>query len=309
MTQPIAGLTSVIIVSYRSLATLSSCLDAVLASDTPVEVVVVDNDSEDGSVRWLLDRAATESRLKVIANTRNRGFAAACNQGAATASGDALMLLNPDAYLPVDALRRLRAYFARDAGIGLLGCAIVDGQGNLHGPQRRREPTARRALMTLSGLDRWQRRWPCLAGIERPPSTAPEMPGSAPESVDAVNGSVMLIRTTVYRDLHGMDEGFTLHAEDLDLCRRIRDAGWQVRRAGDVRVVHVGGVSSRSRPIWVEWQKTRSLWRYFRKHQSKAGWPQRAVIAAALAVRFTLKLPLLVLKRLLAHCARPGRGD
>ncbi len=298
MTEPVAGLTTVIVVAYRSAGTLPQCLDAVFAMQSAVEVVVIDNASGDGSAPGLRAHAAVEPRLRFIANLDNRGFAAACNQGADIARGDALLLLNPDAYVPADALVRLRAHLAAQPDTGLLGCAIVDEQGRANGPQRRREPTARRALMSLLGLDRWQRRWPGLAGIEQPePNDTVEVVSTQAEPVDAVNGSAILVRTRLFRDIGGMDEGFVLHAEDLDLCRRVRDAGWMVRRAGDVRIVHVGGVSSRSRPIWVEWQKTRSLWRYFRKHQPRAAWPLRALVASALGIRFGLMLPRLLLRR------------
>ena len=81
-------------------------------------------------------------------------------------------------------------------------------------------------------------------------------------------GALMLLPTGLYAHLDGMDEGYRLHAEDLDLCRRVREAGYEVVVANDLRVTHLRGVSSRRRPVWVEWQKHRGLWRYFSKFEA-----------------------------------------
>jgi GT2 family glycosyltransferase len=78
----------------------------------------------------------------------------------------------------------------------------------------------------------------------------------------------MLMPSNLFVQLGGFDEGYHMHAEDLDLCRRVRDAGYEVLIANDIRALHIGGVSSRSRPLWVEWQKHRSLWRYFDKFEA-----------------------------------------
>jgi N-acetylglucosaminyl-diphospho-decaprenol L-rhamnosyltransferase len=290
----VAGLTSVVVVSHRSLATLDTCLDAILASTTPVEVIAVDNASDDGSAGVLTRRAAGEPRLRAIVNADNRGFGAACNQGARLANGDALLLLNPDAFVPADALARMRTVLGLDPAIGLLGCSVVDDAGKPLGPQRRREPTWRRSLMSLSGLARLERRWPALAGVERP---APRPMTAVVETVDAVNGAVMLLPTGLFRSLGGFDEGFHLHAEDLDLCRRVREARRRVALAPAIAVRHIGGVSGRRRPLWVEWQKTRSMWRYFRKHQPSSGALVRAAVATGLGLRLLLRAPLLLLRR------------
>lgn len=288
--EPVAGLTSVVVVSHRSASTLERCLDAALSQSAAVEVIVVDNGSDDGTPDLVRARLPGEPCLHLVGNPDNRGFAAACNQGAALARGDALLLLNPDAFLAADAVARLRRHLDGDPAIGLLGCAVLDEAGRPHGPQRRREPTPARSLASLLRLDRWAGR----EGIEAAP--APPAAGR-PERVDAVNGSVMLVDLALYRRLGGMDERFVLHAEDLDLCRRVREAGRAVARAGDVAVVHLGGVSGRRRPLWVEWQKSRSLWRYYRKHHPAAGAAQRCAVAAGLALRLLARLPALLLRR------------
>lgn len=312
MSASVVDLISVVIVTHQSATTVEQCVARLLASSCAVDVVVVDNASDDGTLASLQREADTVARvlretgardpggssLRVLANTRNLGFAQACNQGAAMATGEIFLFLNPDAFVETDTIARLAAHLRATPRLGLLGCRILDELGQPHGPQRRREPTWWRSLMSFSGLSRLERHWPALSGVEVAIDPGPR--GRTPRSlayVDAVNGAVMMLPRDIFFRLHGFDEGFTLHAEDLDLCRRVRDGGWDVAMAGDVEVVHIGGVSSRRRPIWVEWQKTRSLWRYFRKHQAGAGRLVGPLVALGLGARFVMKSLVITLSR------------
>ena len=99
----------------------------------------------------------------------------------------------------------------------------------------------------------------------------------AVQRVDAVSGALMLLPRALFTRIGGFDAAYRLHAEDLDLCRRARAAGAVVAVANDVRVVHVRGVSSRARPLFVEWHKHRGFWRYFRKFEA----PRHAALARA----------------------------
>lgn len=309
MTASADGLVSVVIVTHQSASTIARCIQSVRTSACPVEIIVVDNASDDGTcdvLDGLIERvgdfsasglvADTESNVTVLVNADNLGFARACNQGAAAATGNAVLFLNPDAFVGERAIGMLDRHLRSDARIGLIGCRVVDESGRPHGPQRRREPTWRRSLMSITGLSRLERRWPVLDGVEVAfdPNDDGTEPRAIVEHVDAVNGAVMMLPRKTFNDIGGFDGAFTLHAEDLDLCRRVRDAGMHVALANDVEVVHIGGVSSRRRPLWVEWQKTRSLWRYFRKHQSEAGPAICVAAAAGLAVRLILKAPGLI---------------
>jgi GT2 family glycosyltransferase len=97
------------------------------------------------------------------------------------------------------------------------------------------------------------------------------------QRVDAVSGALMLMPRSLFDRLGGFDEGYRLHAEDLDLCRRARVSGAIVAVANDIRVLHLRGVSSRARPVFVEWHKHRGLWRYFRKFEA----PRRSMFTSA----------------------------
>jgi GT2 family glycosyltransferase len=102
-----------------------------------------------------------------------------------------------------------------------------------------------------------------------------------------VSGALLLLPRTLFARIGGFDEGYRLHAEDLDFCRRVREAGGTVAVANDVRVIHVRGVSSRARPLFVEWHKHRGLARYFGKFEAtRRSIAERAAVYAAIWARF-----------------------
>ena len=125
------GLTSVVVVAADSGPLLLQCVDRVLASSAPVEIIVVDNASRDGFAATCAAAHAGDARLRLIANADNRGFGPACNQGAAAASGDALVFLNPDCLVDADTIAALRAIADGDRSIGLLGVDVPQGKTSL----------------------------------------------------------------------------------------------------------------------------------------------------------------------------------
>lgn len=256
--------TAVIVVSHDSGEWLSRCVASVLAQDAPVEVVVVDNASRDGS----LGKLPRDARVRLLRNEDNRGFAVACNQGAAATPASHLLFLNPDCDLPPDAVRRLRGLLADDPSLAILGAQLVNADGTPQPASRRRTPTPTVAIKRALGLGG------ATLEIDEPIDTMQPV-----SFVDAVSGALMLMPHRVFEALGGFDEGYVLHCEDLDLCRRALLAGHRVGIANDVRVVHDKGTSSRARPVWVEWQKHRGMLRYFKKFDAAASplWLRLAV--------------------------------
>ena len=284
-----AGITSsIIIVAADSGADLGICVQRALASTAPVELIISDNASSDGSVAAVAAQWVGDARLRIVHNGKNLGFGAGCNRGAAGARGDLVMFLNPDCILETDTLSRLREHALAGARIGLVGASIVGENGQPESASRRRDPLLRRALMSLSGLARLQSRWPALTGATLPLlADAPEV-----EDVEAVSGAMLLVPRAVFEHIGGFDEGYFLHCEDLDLCRRVRDAGLRVVCANDVRVVHIKGTSSHSRPFFVARHKHRGMWRWFVKFDPSARNPLlRALVWSGLWAHFVLLSP------------------
>lgn len=285
MTEPLV-LTSIIVVAADSGPELGRCIDAALASDAEVDLVLFDNASTDGEVERVAARFAADPRLRVLRSAENIGFGPACNRGAAIARGDVLLFLNPDCDIRADTIAQLRTELRDDARLGLLGVTVCDPDGAPARGNRRRDPLLRRALASLCGLSRMEARWPALQGVEMPPLTGKEPPV---ERVDAVSGACMALPRAVFERVGGFDEGYFLHVEDLDLCRRVRDAGFAVAIAHPLRVTHAQGSSSRHRRAFVERHKLRGMWRWFTKFDPAARNPfARTFVRVALALRGAL---------------------
>lgn len=285
-----ADLTSVVVVAADSGPLLADCVARVLASAAAVELILVDNASADGQPQAVAAHHAGDARLRLLENGANLGFGPACNRGARLAAGGALLFLNPDALIAPDTIARLRAVLAADPRSGLVGACVREPDGRIARAVRRRDPLLRRALMTASGLSRWASRWPALAGVEQaPPAVAAEI-----EDVEAVSGACLLLPRDRFERLGGFDEGYFLHCEDLDLCRRVRDAGCRVVLAATVDIAHAQGSSSRHRPLFVARHKHRGMWRYFVKFDPAARNPLlRMLVWLGIWGHFALRAPLL----------------
>ena len=278
---------AVVVVTYQSAETIELCLQRLRAADGVAQIRVVDNASTDGTLEIVQRHALADARVRFIANPDNPGFGTACNQGADGSESLWLAFVNPDCMVEADTLARLRAHAQTCTREALLGADLVDEAGVRDGAARRRDPDFAAMLRSAQArkLD---------IKVDDTQTLQP---------VPAISGALMFMPRTLIERIGGFDQAYRLHAEDLDLCRRARDAGAFVAVANDLRVVHVRGVSSRSRPLFVEWHKHRGLWRYFRKFDAQRhGLSTRAAVWVMISARCSFAL----LKKIGRAIARGG---
>jgi GT2 family glycosyltransferase len=289
--------TSVIIVAADSGPSLRECVVRALASSVPVEVVIADNGSRDGVPQALARAYENDERVRVLYNHANLGFGPAVNVAARAALGEVLLVLNPDCLLEPDTLERLLDVLRAHPDAGVVGAVVCDEQGVPDPASRRRDPLLVRSLNQLRGRAAREAEDPKFDGVN--------VPGPIPDQlieVDNISGALMLLPRAVFDHLQGFDEGYFLHCEDLDLCRRARDAGYKVLLAGTVRVRHGKGGSSRHRPVFVSYHKHRGMWCWFRKFDPAARKPlTRAVVWCGLTGHFFVTAPKLWLRRAVRH--------
>jgi GT2 family glycosyltransferase len=289
---------SVVTVNFNAGRHLLACARAALASSVPVDMFVVDNRSLDSSVAELRGALGGDARLTLLENAANLGFARANNLALGRAQGEFLLLLNPDCLVQPDTLERLLPLFDRFPDAGMLGPLIRNPDGTEQAGCRRREPTAARAFVRAFGLDRFG---PLREhGIVQRDDPLP--PG--PAEVDAISGAFMLVRKSALAQVGPLDDGYFLHCEDLDWCKRFRSAGWRVLFVPDVAVVHDKGSSSRDRPVRVLWHMHRGMLRYYWKFTGGPAALLLPVVAAAVWARFAV----LALVSLLRPRARGRAG-
>ncbi len=252
---------SCIIVSWNVHELLKKCIQSILerSYSFPVEVIVVDNASQDGSAEMV---AQNFPAVKLICNSENRGFGAACNQGIAVASGEYVFFLNPDSQLENGALETLVSYMDAHPDVGMSAPQIRNGDGSIQ-QSVRRFPTTFSQLFILLKLRRFASRIPVLRKYF---ALDFDYTQDAQE-IDQPMGAALLIRTSVLKKVGVFDERFFIWFEEVDLCRRIKESGQKINYLSSAQVTHSGGKSFVQQGI-LERQKNffRSCGRYLRKH-------------------------------------------
>jgi hypothetical protein len=256
---------SVVIVNYNSGRFLEFCVNSVCRSDCPLEIIVVDNASTDGSANFLDNLTASDPSLQVVQNEENLGFAAAINRGVGYSKSENILFLNPDCLVFPHTIRLLGEALDADVPAGIVGGLVFNFDGSEQRGCRRREPTLARSLDKTLGRRTFTTE---LNQVDMTDEPLPEKR----IRVDAVSGSFLMIRRTAFSDVGGMDEEFFLHFEDLDLCHRVRDVGWKVVFVPDISIFHFQGGSSKHLSLRVSWEKHRSMRRYQRKHHGRSRW-------------------------------------
>jgi hypothetical protein len=268
---------SVVIVNYRSDEHLAECLASLdkTTAGLDLDVIVVDNG------RTLASNGFRERfpQVRLVENAANVGFARASNQGIRLARGRHVLCLNPDTVVHEGAVAALVGYLDAHPRVGAVGARLLESDGRLQYSCRRFPGYltiffGRYALLTrLLPGNTASRDYLYLDWDHR----------SARE-VDWVSGACLMVRRDVIERLGTFDEGYFLFVEDMDWCRRMRDAGWSVAYVPDAVVTHHIGASRGPVPAGLVWARHRGMLRYVRKHFG-APWPLRAVVAAAVAVR------------------------
>lgn len=272
-----------IVVTYQSGSTIDACLSRLRQAQDVAEIRVIDNGSVDGTLEIVQRHASHDPRVRFIGNPDNPGFAAANNQGVADSGSPWLAFINPDLMVEPETLTGLRSR-ADALGDCLLGVEQLDEHGHADEAVRRRDPDF---LLMLRSPGKGSK----LA--------VPRDAQQALQRVPALSGALLMMSRALFDRIGGWDAGYRLHAEDLDLCRRAREAGAVVAIANDLQVTHVRGVSSRSRPFFVEWHKHKGLWRYFQKFEARQrSLPVRVAVWGAIWAHALMLVPRLLRRSL-----------
>ncbi len=279
---------SIVIVSWNTREVLSACLASLeselerLAPDS-VETFVVDNASSDGSPEHIRRRFAW---VKLVENDENVGFATANNRAIVESSGEFVLLLNPDTKVMDGAISSLIEFMSSTPDAGAAGSHLLNPDGTLQ-ISSWPAPTLSRELWRLLHLDSVR------SYAEYPAST---WTVDAPQPVDSVQGASMILRRKALEDVGLLDAQYFMYTEEIDLCLRIRNAGWRVYWVPRSRVVHYGGQSTQQVASEMFLQLYRSKIVYFRKHQgSLAARAYKAVIFVTALARLSLT-PLLAFR-------------
>ena len=276
---------SICVVNYNSGKLIEACLDSIVRypPSYPYEVIVIDNNSLDGS------QVAVKAYLhtSLIQNTDNLGFAKASNQAFHIATGEYLLILNADTEIKPNALDQLLACGDANPQAGLISAHLVNSNGTTQvGFNVRKFPDLKTAIVQLSLLDEL---WPnnpltnsymCL-----------EFDYTRLQSVDQPAASALLYRRATLNEVGGFDERFVNWFNDVDLCKRVQDSGWKILFCPSAKIMHHGGMGGSSRHMTdIVCENYRSQRLYYFKHFGSNGYK---IVSACVIVGMILRLLVL----------------
>ena len=268
---------SAVVVNFNARDYLLECVRSLRAEGVE-EIVVVDNDSSDGSV-WAMRGA--DAGVRVLATGENLGYGRAANRGALTTGGRRLLVCNSDVVLEPGAVKSMAEVLDEEPAVGLVGPRIENSDGSLY-PSPRTFPNLGTAaghafLGLVAPRNRFTRNYRML-----------DWDHARAVSVDWVSGACFLAEREVWDAVGGFDEAYFMYVEDVDLCWRVQRAGWSVAFEPEARVVHAQGVSTDLMPYRMIVEHHRSLLRFHRRTSRGAASALTPVVAAGLAARTVL---------------------
>ncbi|MGQ9863104.1 MAG: glycosyltransferase family 2 protein [Bacteroidia bacterium] len=281
--KPLKPKISIIIVNYNVRYFLDQCLFSVFraAQRIPVEVIVVDNRSIDGSLAMIQEKYP---QVHVIANKTNVGFAKANNQGIRIAQGEYILLLNPDTVLQEDTLEVCLRFMESHPQAGAVGVPAYNGNGKYLPESKRGLPTPWVAFTKVFGLAKLFPKSKLFNGYH-----LGHLPPDQTHPVPVLVGSFMFIRREVLQKIGGLDEAYFMYGEDIDLSYRINQLGYQNYYLAETKIIHYKGESTRKNSLNYVWSFYHAMAIFVRKHFTKRyGHVVAAILHGAILFRASL---------------------
>ncbi len=287
---------SIIIVNYNVKFFLEQCLQSIISSKTrfKFEIICVDNNSVDGSIRMLEEKFP---EVILINNSNNVGFAKACNQGIKIAKSEYILILNPDTLLEEDTLKKALAFMDANPIAGGLAVKMIDGKGKYLPESKRGIPTPAAAFYKMSGL----------AKLFYPSKIFGKyhldyLNNNETHEVEILTGAFMLLRKSVLDKVGMFDEDFFMYGEDVDLSYRIVKSGYTNYYFPETQIIHYKGESTKKSSIKYIFSFYKAMLIFANKHFSK-----RSVTLLSLLLNFAIyfRAGLSVVKRLLNKIILP----
>ena len=246
-----------IVVNYNADEWLLACVRSLLDCKPPINVCVVDNASSDGSLERMCREFEDVHRLEVVINEENAGFARANNQILRSQPAEFYVLVNPDCEVEQDTIAKTIEVMQHNTNIGLASCLIKNVDGSVQKTCRRKFPTPWTGLIRTLGLNSL---FPKVFGDF---DYGDKAPSNQVEYVEAISGAFMVVQGSALEKVGYLDEGYFMHCEDLDWCKRFWQSGLKVAFVPKVNVTHKKGVGGRS--LRVNWHLHQGMLRFYKK--------------------------------------------
>ncbi len=282
---------SIIIVSWNVADLLALCLKSIFERPNDklrIEVIVVDSASTDNSVAMVQKRFP---KVKLLPQSENLGFVRCNNLAFKIAQGRHILMLNPDTEIVGNALSHMVDYLDVKSDVGIIGPRTLNSDGSAQST-RRRFPT----LMVAFFESTWLQPFAPKSLLDH--YYVAESPDDGVFDVDWVQGSALMARHEVYEQIGGLDEGYVMFSEELDWCKRAKNAGWRVVYFGSMQIIHHGGKSTDQAVAHRHIYFQESKLRYFRKYHGRV---TAYFLRAFLLLNYLWQIALESGKSLLGH--------
>lgn len=294
-----------IIVNYNSGSWLARAIISIFeyCPDLDFKIYVVDNASIDNSID-LAQNTQYANDIEWVLNTQNVGFAAANNQVLDRCDADFVVLMNPDCELLDRGIPSILSAFDKNPRLGLASCRILNEDGSIQATCRRRFPTPMSALSRMLLLYKLFPNNKSLSNFDYGSEIVADQTNQNFDDkiiqVEAISGAFMVARQSAIKEVGLLDEGYFMHCEDLDWCKRFEINHWLVVFFPSVAIRHAKGVSSKSRPIRVLWTLHKGMNRFFDKfYQQSYSWPVRYLVKFGIFMSFTLRAGVALVRSVL----------
>ena len=280
---------SIVIVNYRTFDLTRDTINSVLEYSHPFsyEIIVVDNASGDDSLERLMNHFTDNVRF--IASKENNGFAAGNNQALREATGNYILLLNSDTIVWQNCLEEVYDYMEKNADVGACGCRVRLEDGELDKACKRTFPNVKNSFFRLFHI-------PNRSKDDNYNLT--DLPDDEVYEIDCLTGAFMFIRKEALDEVGLLDETFFMYGEDIDMCYRIKQAGWKIVYYGRSSITHLKGASSKKQKSKLIYEFYRAMYIYYKKHHaSESSFVVNIVVYIGIAVLCILKLFLNLFKK------------
>lgn len=280
---------SVVIVNYQTFELTKNTINSILDYEYPfsLEIFVVDNASGDDSLARLKDYFG--DKVIFIASAENNGFAAGNNQALRQATGKYQLLLNSDTIVWENTLENIYAYMEEHTDVGACGCRVLLENGDLDLACKRSFPNVKNSFFRLFHI-------PTNSSDDDYNLT--NLPDDGIYEIDCLTGAFMFMRKTALDEAGLLDETFFMYGEDIDLCYRIKHAGWKIIYYGESKITHLKGASSKKQKSKLIYEFYRAMYIYYKKHHShESFFLVNWVVYIGIAVLCCLKLFLNLFKK------------
>lgn len=280
---------SIVIVNYQTYEMTRDTISSVLEYSYPFsyEIVVVDNASSDDSLTRLQDKF--KDKVKFIASDENNGFAAGNNQALRLVDSEYVLLLNSDTVVWENTLENVYGYMQNHSDVGACGCRVRLENGELDKACKRTFPNVKNSFFRLFHI-------PNKSKDDNYNLT--DLPDDEVYEIDCLTGAFMFMRKSVLDEVGLLDETFFMYGEDIDLCYRIKEAGWKIVYYGKSSITHFKGASSKKQKSKLIYEFYHAMYIYYNKHHAKeSSFIVNIVVYLGMALLCILKLFLNLFKK------------